>query len=78
MTEEYRQTDDVAGKSELLAKIEEIVAGEKVAIESPNIVATYAISPKIKGVALGAQSLCEADRFDLVSQWYFREKREKR
>ena len=78
LTEEYRQTDDATAKSELLAKIEEVVAGEKVAIEYPNIVATYAISPKVKGVALGTQSLCEADRFDLVSQWYFREKREKR
>jgi ABC-type transport system substrate-binding protein len=74
-TEEYIKTEDQAKKTELLGKINELIAKEKVATIYPNIQEKYYISTKVKGFALSPISLSETDRFNLESLWYFNEKK---
>lgn len=77
LTEQYRVTDDVAKKQEILTKINELVNKQKVSVEYKNITANYYVSPKIKGVVVNAGCLCETDRFNQVGKWYIKEKRVK-
>jgi len=75
MTKEYRQTDDKAKREELMGKINELVAKEKVAVEYKNLETVYAVSPKLKGFSVSPVWSSETDRFALVGSWYFFEKR---
>lgn len=77
LTSEYNSTDDPAKKTELLAKIKELVDKEKVAVEYKNIEASYFVSPKVKGMTLGQTLFNESSRFDFVPSWYFFEKKQR-
>ncbi len=76
LTEEYQNTTDEAKKVEILAKINEEIASEKVAVEYKNIETNYAVSEKVKGFAVAPTSSYEVSRFDLANKWYLREGRE--
>jgi len=73
LTEEYQNTTDEAKKVEILARINEEIASEKVAVEYKNIETNYSVNDKVKGFVVAHTCSCEASRFDLVSKWYLRE-----
>ena len=75
LTEEYRNTTDEGKKAEILGKINEEIASEKVAVEYKNIEVNYAVSGKVRGFIVASTCSCEVSRFDLVSKWYLREGR---
>lgn len=76
LTTEYRQTSDPAKRQELLDKIKKTVDEEKISLEYKNLEISYAISSKVKGVAVSEKILGEAGRFDNLSLWYLVEKRQ--
>lgn len=75
LTLEYRKTSDITKQRDILTKIDEVVANEKIAVEYKNLETAYSISPKLKGFSLSAKAISEAGRFNYASTWYFFEGR---
>jgi len=74
LTEEYRGTDDLAKRQDLLNQINTLVEEEKVAIQYKNIETTYRAAPDVKGFFLPDNLVSETDRFNFVSNWYLKQK----
>jgi len=75
LAKEFAATSDAGKKEESLKKINDLLAEERVLTEYKNIEEKYEVSSKVKGVVLPTASLSDSNRFDLVSSWYFFEKK---
>lgn len=76
LTQEYRSTNDNARRQEVLKEINEIISGDKIAVEYKNIEANYAVSSKVKGYVIDNPLISETNRFDFATKWFMKEKRE--
>ncbi len=76
LTEQYREASDDK-KGEILAKINEEVASERVAVEYKHLEQNYYVSNKIKGFKVDTMCSCEGDRFNEVTKWYISEKKKR-
>ncbi len=77
LTENFRAETDPAKKAELMDKIKQAVAQEKVSVEYRNLTAKYSVSGKVKGFSVSPTISCEVDRFAQCGAWYLYEKRVK-
>jgi ABC-type transport system substrate-binding protein len=74
LTAQYRSTDDIAKKADLLKQINDQVQKERVSVQYSNITATYSVSQNIKGFSTDNTCLCETDRYDHLASWYINQK----